>query len=132
MDLIESSIAELHLVVELLCMTKIISSLLISALETYLNMYMITNAQSHRGFLETERRRHTHTCASKRIIVTTASITSRAPRHHGGMSFLLIDAYGNICSCNFSPKDSDWRPAGLGLEQKTCRRACSLTNNSGF
>lgn len=57
------------------------------------------------------------------IAVSTASVERPGPR--GGSSSALIDAYGNVCWCNFSPK-------GSVEEAKTCRGARSLTSNSGL
>lgn len=52
------------------------------------------------------------------IAVSTASVERPGPR--GGRSWALIDAYGSVCWCNFSPK-------GSVEEAKTCRGARSLT-----
>lgn len=46
--------------------------------------------------------------------------------HHGGVSLALIDADGNIFSCNFLSKGSD------SVEKPGPAEVCSLTNNSSF
>lgn len=69
--------------------------------------YYNWSTETQRNIRDWVKETYTYACVSERITVTTASITSKAPWHHWGRSLALIDADGNIFSCNFLSKGSD-------------------------